>query len=44
VYYQIINLNGKYSGIVWQYQASNPQLERVFLPCGQAKIIAQITN
>ena len=42
MYYQIINVDKESSGIVWQNIEGKPQIERIFLPCGKAKLIAEI--
>jgi methylated-DNA-[protein]-cysteine S-methyltransferase len=42
MYYQIINVNKESGGIVWQDVKGKSQIERIFLPCGKAKLIAEI--
>jgi methylated-DNA-[protein]-cysteine S-methyltransferase len=42
MYYQIINVGKESIGVVWQYKGSKPQIERIFLPCGKAKLLAKI--
>ena len=42
MFYQIVNVSKESLGIVWQYKGSKPQIERIFLPCGKTKLIADI--
>jgi len=42
MYYQIINVSKESIGIVWQNIVGKPQIERIFLPCRKAKLIAEI--
>jgi methylated-DNA-[protein]-cysteine S-methyltransferase len=42
MYYQIINVSKEIMGIVWQYKNSKPQIERIFLPCVKAELLAKI--
>lgn len=42
MYYQIISMGKKRLGIVWQYNGSKPQVERIFLPCAKAELRTKI--
>jgi methylated-DNA-[protein]-cysteine S-methyltransferase len=42
MYYQIINVSKESIGIVWQNIGGKPQIERIFLPSGKAKLISEI--
>jgi methylated-DNA-[protein]-cysteine S-methyltransferase len=42
VYYQITNVGKESIGIVWQYKGRKLQVERIFLPCIKAELLAKI--
>jgi O6-methylguanine-DNA--protein-cysteine methyltransferase len=42
MYYQIINVDKKSIGLVWQDKGGKPRIEHIFLPCTRSKLVAEI--